>query len=435
MVSNAPQLKINVIDAIMGAGKSTWMINRINKVESTRYIYITPTLAEVERIKSQCPNADFKEPELKAHGGKYYNFKKLVIDGENIVTTHALFKLLTKEILGELKKQQYTLVIDEALDAVDTYTGITKADLDLLLREGMCYVEPETFRLRWNDLEHADYRGKFDQTRTLCSNGNLVYFNETTMLWEFPVEFLKVFHEVYILTYLFHGSAVANYLKADKAEINMLTVQGYTCNGEEPMLVPYHLLNEQGIKDIIRPLITIYEGSSNAIGNSKAKANPLSSSWYKRAGTEDLAALKSGLHNFFNGKLKSKSEENAWTTFKDFKSKLTGKGYGKGFLPNNIRATNAYIEKKTAAYTCNTFYHPVIRSYFVSRKVEVYEDIYVLSEMLQFLWRFQIRRHDPVNLYIPSERMRGLLKAWLNANTVEDLFKGLGYVNNTLKTS
>jgi len=417
-------LKIKVIDAPMGSGKTTYIINQINSADSPRFIYITPTLAEVERIKTQCPKADFKEPELKKYGSKYYDFKELVSKGENIVTTHALFRLLTKEVLQVLNEQQYTLVIDEALDCVDTYTGITKADLEILLKEGLCYVEEGTYRLRWNDKEHSHYQGKFDLTRTLCNNGNLVYFNNTTMLWEFPVEFLKVFKEVYILTYLFRGSAMASYLKADNADISMLSVQ--SCDGMEPQLVPYHLLSEKRIKDIIRPLITIYEGSSNTIGDSQPRANPLSSSWYKRASVEQLAALKSGLHNFFNGKLKSKSEDNAWTTFKDSKSKLTGKGYAKGFLPNNLRATNAYIDIKTAAYTCNAFYHPVIRNYFQSRGVTVHENIYALSEMLQFLWRFQIRRYDPVNLYIPSERMRGLLKTWLSSDTVEDLFKGLG---------
>lgn len=427
MSGDKTQLKINVVDAIMGSGKTTWMLNQINKAEGTRYIYITPTLAEVDRVKSQCPNADFKEPELKEHGSKYYNFKKLVSAGENIVTTHALFKLLTREILDELRLHQYTLVIDEALDCVDMYTGITKADLDLLLKEKMLYVETDTYRLRWNEKDYGQYQGKFDLTRTLCNNGNLVYYKETTMLWEFPIEFLKVFHEVYILTYLFQGSAMANYLKADSAEITMLTVQGYTCDGVEPKLISYDLLNEKEIKDIIRPLINIYEGSSNAVGDSKPRANPLSSSWYKRANPEDLNSLKSGLHNFFNNHIKSKSEDNAWTTFKDYKSKLTGKGYGKCFLPNNTRATNAFIEKKTAAYTCNTFYHPIIRNYFAERGVVVYEGIYALSEMLQFLWRFQIRRHDPISLYIPSERMRNLLKIWLRSNTQEELFNGLGY--------
>jgi hypothetical protein len=424
----AAPLKINVVDATPGAGKTTWVINKINQHEAPRYIYVTPTLDEVQRIKQQCPKADFKEPEVREHGSKYFNFRTLVTEGENIVTTHALFKLLTREVLSELTRQQYTLVIDESLDCVEMYTGITKSDLQLLLKEGMVYIEDDTYRLRWNEKEHKGYKGKFDLTRTLCGNGNLIYYRETAMLWEFPVEFLRVFKEVYILTYLFQGSAMANYLRADNAEITMLTVQGFTCNGIDPMLVPYHLLNEKEIKDILRPLITIYEGSSNDIGDLKPRSNPLSSSWYKRATVDDLKSIKSGLHNFFNNQVKSKSEDNAWTTFKDYRSKLSGKGFAKGFLPNNLRATNDYIEKKSAAYTCNTFYHPIIRNYFADRGVTVYEDIYALSEMLQFLWRFQIRRHDPVNLYIPSERMRKLLKVWLNANTGDELFKGLGYV-------
>lgn len=428
MNSSKAPLKVNVVDAIMGSGKTTWVINKINQQDAPRYIFVTPTLAEVERIKLQCPKADFKQPENKEHGSKYFNFKTLVADGENIVTTHALFKLLTTDILSELTKQQYTLVIDEAIDCVEMYLGITKADLQLLLKEGMVSVEADTYRLRWNEIKHGNYKGKFDLTRTLCGNGNLVYYKDTTMLWEFPVEFLKVFNEVYILTYLFQGSAMANYLRADNAEINMFTVQGYTCNGVDPMLVPYHLLNEKEIKDIIRPLISIYEGSSNDVGASQPRRNPLSSTWYKGANVDGLQAIKDGLHNFFNNHIKSKSDDNAWTTFKDYRSKVTGKGYAKGFLPNNLRATNDYIEKKTAAYTCNTFYHPTIKNYFASRGVTVYEDIYALSEMLQFLWRFQIRRHDPVNLYIPSERMRGLLKTWLNANTGAELFEGLGYV-------
>jgi hypothetical protein len=420
-------LKVNVVDSIMGSGKTTWVIDMINQTEKPKFIYVTPTLTEVCRIKTNCPNADFKEPESKEHGSKYFNFKKLVSDGENIVTTHALFRFLTTEVMTELANQQYTLIIDEALDCVEMYTDITNSDLKLLLKDDMVKVEAGTYRLRWNDAIYADYNGKFNNTRTLCNNGNLVYFNEKTMLWEFPVEFLSVFKDIYVLSYLFHGSAMANYLKADGAEIIMHTVQGSVSKGISPTLVPYNKSNEIEIKEIIRSLITIYEGSSNDIGKATGRENPLSSSWYKRASSEQLLALKNGLNNFFNGKLKSKSEDNAWTTFKSHKNKLSGKGYAKGFLPNNLRATNDYIDKKTAAYTCNTFYHPVIRNYFNQRGVTVYEDIYALSEMVQFLWRFQIRRHDHVNLYIPSERMRNLLKTWLSTTNNNDLFNELGY--------
>lgn len=424
---NKASLEVNVIDAIMGSGKTTLVINMINQQEESRFIYVTPTLNEVERIKEKCAQAEFKEPDTKQHGSKYFSFKTLVENGENIVTTHALFKLLTKDILATIKRMKYTLVIDEALDCVEIYHGITKADLEILFRDSMISVEEETYRLKWNEFTYGNYSGKFDQIRKLCSNGNLVYFRGSTLLWEFPVECLNVFYEIYILTYLFQGSAMANYLKAYDAKINMLSVEGYACNGDKPNLIPYKELDEKGIKEIIRPLISIYEGSSNDIGISNGKNNPLSSSWYKRAKTSDLDSIKRALHNFFNGYARSRSIDNAWTSFKDYKLKLAGKGYSKGFLPNNLRATNDYIEKKTIAYTCNTFYHPIVKNYFEERGVAIYEDVYALSEMLQFLWRFQIRRHDPVSLFIPSERMRNLLKVWLRTTNGEQLFEELGY--------
>ena len=111
--------------------------------------------------------------------------------------------------------------------------------------------------------------------------------------------------------------------------------------------------------------------------------------------------------------------------FKSFKSKLKGKGYAKGYVTNNIKATNDYIERKHVAYVQNTFYHPLVKTYFTERNVTVYDELYSLSEMIQFIWRFQIRRNDPITVYIPSSRMRNLFLAWLGSDTNEELFKAI----------
>jgi hypothetical protein len=87
------------------------------------------------------------------------------------------------------------------------------------------------------------------------------------------------------------------------------------------------------------------------------------------------------------------------------------------------------------AYLCNIFYHPHIRGYFTDRKIPVYEDLYALSEMLQWLYRAQIRRGDPIHVFIPSARMRGLLKAWLESNTIHDLFSRTGICQPQVVTS
>ena len=46
-------MNITVIDSIMGSGKTTWAIDYMNKAPADqKFIYITPFLNEVDRIKA-----------------------------------------------------------------------------------------------------------------------------------------------------------------------------------------------------------------------------------------------------------------------------------------------------------------------------------------------------------------------------------------------
>jgi hypothetical protein len=165
----------------------------------------------------------------------------------------------------------------------------------------------------------------------------------------------------------------------------------------------------------------------NKVGESVGKENPFSSSWFDRADSYTLEKLRASTEYFFKKLAQTPSKQNAWTTFKKVKAQISGVGYGRGFLPNNLRATNDYIHKTSLAYLCNIFYLPPIRGYFTDRKIPVYEDLFSLSEMLQWLWRGQIRRGDPIHVFIPSARMRRLLMLWLESDNIEDLFAKAGY--------
>lgn len=58
--------------------------------------------------------------------------------------------------------------------------------------------------------------------------------------------------------------------------------------------------------------------------------------------------------------------------------------------------------------------NPYIKQFFLDREVKVNEDVFALSELIQWIWRSRIRNNEPINLYIPSKRMRELLTGWLN---------------------
>lgn len=54
---------VRIVDELMGRGKTSSAIRFINESdEDEKFLFITPYLKEVERIKTNCPTKRFKEP-------------------------------------------------------------------------------------------------------------------------------------------------------------------------------------------------------------------------------------------------------------------------------------------------------------------------------------------------------------------------------------
>jgi len=428
---------VTVIDTIMGAGKTSYIIDHMNRsyIEgmfgglARRFIYVTPLLDEVERVQDACPDLRFKDPK-PIHGRKFYGLQKLIDDRENIATTHELFRMLTQETREALLSANYTLIIDEVLTCCDFFDGLSKHDQNDLFRTGKVYIEEATRRLRWNHEDHGTYVGKFSPIKHLCDNGNLAVYadgqgGKRVLLWQFPTEFLECFEQVYVLTYLFQGSPMRSYLEAEGVEMNLRAVSGNRVQGYH--LVPWNGHSERIQKAAIRELVTVYEGRGNDIGTPTGRRQPLSSSWFKNAETASLNKLRGNTVTFFKNHAKTRSHENAWTTFKEHRTKLKGEGYsGKGcWIPLNTKATNAFAHKQSMAYLANRFSLPVLKNFFENRGIEVSDDLYAISEMVQVLWRTAIRNGEPVMLYIPSQRMRALFNVWLRTDSTAQLIAEL----------
>ncbi len=393
---------ITVLDSIMGSGKTTYVINMINaqhtkgltesfanpEHEVTKFLVVVPLLSEVDRFIHSCPDLRFKNPQ-PIHGKKLYHLDKLVEEGENIVTTHALFRLLDRSIYEKLKEQGYVLIIDEVLDTVEMFDKLTAKDRKLLFDNNMVYVDKTTRRLCWNDRAYPDCEGRFSDIKKLCHTGSLVSVKDKMLLWEFPSEFLTCFEKVIVCTYLFKGSPFFAYLQAEGFTIHMQTIRdGSLCEWDEGK-------GDREEKARLRSLIRVYEGPMNRIGEANGLRNPLSSTWYAKASPKDLKGLKSSTETFFSRVAKSPSKFNGWTAFSKVKAKLAGKAYTKGWIANNAKGTNEYVDKQAMAYLCNWFYHPVIKGYFHERGITVDEETYALSAMIQWIWRSRIRRGDP----------------------------------------
>jgi hypothetical protein len=381
----------------MGSGKTTWAIQKMNEDKENNYIYITPFLDEVKRIKEQCSDKKFYEP-LQRGKGKLDNFHTLLADNKNIASTHALFQMSTDITRELIKANNYILILDEVFDVIEQ-TPLKKNDMEAILEHA--HINEECF-LIWNNLE---YDGRYNDIKTMALNKSLIYVNNTLLMWNFPVNVFNAFKECYIMTYLFDAQIQKYYY-----DLHNIDYEYYTLKNRQ--LVPYndYVIDKFLIKKNINILLN---DVINKIGDNEFA---LSVSWYKRAtnNKELITKLKKNLYNYFQNKVKAKNKEIIWTTFKDYEKYLKGKGYFNNFIACNERATNKYREKTKLAYCVNIFLNPIIKQFFIDKGVNVLEDKYALSELLQWLWRSAIRDDKPVNIYIPSSRMRYLLIEWLD---------------------
>lgn len=409
---------VNIVDSIMGAGKTSAAINYINNApEDIKIIYITPYITEIERIINRCKNKKFEQPKKYTdHTPKIVHLKDLLNKGKNIATTHALFHHFDDEVIDLCYSQNYVLFMDEVTDVIEPYS-IEKTDLEILL-DKFAKVNKETGLLEWREGED-DYNGRFKEEKRLCEMGCLAMYGDTMMLWMFPIKIFNAFRESYILTYMFGAQMQKYYYDYYGVEYKYLYTEGTGIDN-------YHFIEDTKSyvsKYDYRKLINIIDDAKlNMIGDS---STALSKTWYKRNENNVLLSqLKKNTLNFFNNKPivynestdkweKSKSSNNLWTTFKDYKDKLSGKGYTKGYIPSNMRASNEYRDRTAIAYLVNKYFNPFIKNFFISNGIEVDEDGYALSEMLQFLWRSGIRDGKRITVYIPSKRMRNLLDKWI----------------------
>lgn len=428
-------MNLSICDSLMGSGKTSAAINYMNRHKDMRFIYITPFLKEVERIIESC-NAEkmenfyigdyyidddslfpesiyvkelcdgFCEPS-KINGRKIEGLKHLLKDNRNIVTTHSLLREFDKEIIELISERNYTLILDEVTNVVEPYK-ISSKDKEYLF-EKYVKVSDNNF-LEWTD---SEYTGKFEKEKKLCElNALSVYGKENNFfMWVLPIKSFSCFKKIMILTYMFDAQLQKYYF-----DMNNITYKYYIASKDNKGNYCFKKVDSLPKAKIDKSLINIYEGNYNDIGKEVKKQNPLSKTWYQKNekdNTGELENLQHNVYNYIRNIAKAKSKDIMWSCYKDYRKYIKGNGYTKSFFEFNIRATNDLKDRSTVCYLVNLYYQPYIVNFFKERNITLDNDKYALSELLQFLWRSRIRENKPINLYLPSERMRKLLIDWL----------------------
>lgn len=381
---------------------------------------IAPLLNECKRYQEGVRSVRLITPVHRGRG-KFIDYKVLIAENQSIVATHALMKQMDTETIELLRLKDYVLIIDEALEVLSPLDDTKQDDIDIIFKQKLISID-ESGYLSWHD---DTYDGnKFRKVKKLCDLHTLMSFKTAdgriakTLMWSFPVEFFDCFSEIYVMTYLWEGSLQKAYF-----DLHSVRYDKWMLDDNREM-IPYdgRRAKKQQIEAAKR--IRVYEGNLNIIGKRVGRTNPMTKTWYENCkksegGKAKLRQLKNNTKNFFQNILHSSSSDNMYTTYEDYKGYVKGDGYTKGFVPCNCRATNDFADKKALAYLVNFNPSPEVDDFTRHYGISFDRDKFALSALLQWIWRSQIRKDDEdgmtdrsIDLYIPSERMRRLLKQW-----------------------
>lgn len=397
--------EITVVDSVMGSGKTQWAIQMMNEASPLEcFVFVTPFLSEVERIKTSTTERHFVEPTIYNGTTKLTDLKRLLASNRNIVTTHELFSRADEEVIELIEQGGYTLILDEVMDIVES-VQIGNADIRRLLRNGDIEIEEEKGAVRWTG--DPDDNSRYRDIRELAQAGNLYLFREKFMVWAFPPQVFRAFGKAVILTYLFKCQMQRYYFTMYDFQYDYKGVEKV---GERYELCEYDVRREK--RQELRGLINVHEGNLNEIGKGKYA---LSMSKLQNYDVDILDQIRKNTANFFKHYADNAKMNDVYiSTLKETEKYLAPRGFKSCFIAHNIRATNEYADRRAVAYLLNRFMNKNKLTFFQENGVSVNEELYALSELVQWLWRSRLRNGQVIDAYIPSERMRDLLDKWAN---------------------
>lgn len=412
-------LKVNILDKICGAGKTTWIFNQMRDNPDKKYIFVSPYLDETGdgsskgRIQKELPELEFKSP--SAQPSKKASFLRYVEKGSNLAITHKLFTQFTPDVAEAIKDQGYELIIDETIDLVNFYEDVKGDDVKLLIRAGMVQVEDKG-KLIWNHSEWPKYKGRDSDIMNLCDLGCLYLYGDNVLIQRIPPTCMQACNSVTILTYMFEGSLMSAWMKLNDIEYDYINPESLRSTGE--------------IKEIIRKKLRIVK-LPRGIQEIQYKdgyfvPSTFCRTWYGKTSVPTFYGVKKSIETVLKQTMLSGNV--FWTTFKDYQTTLQGIGYTRSkrvpwmkelrnpFVPKNMRASNEYRDCTSCIYTINVYPHGSIESHLKSFGIEIDRDKYALSELIQFMFRGCIREHKDMDILVLSIRMKRLLEDWLQTD-------------------
>lgn len=428
---------ITIKDRPCGFGKTTEMLDSFEHHKS--YLVVVPLLTECDRVidTTQTQGITFEQPEPEAlvefdeTGDEIVTTKKinalrrLLMEGANIVTTHAMFDTLA-QVAEEGLLDHYHIHIDEVLSVIDANFKVASKAWDrLFIKAGLCSVDPKTRQViptqDWHD-ECADLEDHVHLKFYKAANSGRLFnihggYNVAVM----PEKLLKVGLSLTIYTYKAEGSIMYAYLK--RLGLNPEHDRGDPSIEEQFIRRSRDLITVKNIPSLSKFKFSYTDQTDKKDGQPSEydELVPKALMALARRPLKDVdfdnILLTCPKEKWFDKGQTPKVDRNGNEVGK-YKpgpyakgSRLQGRNGRVHWLPNTTRGTNNYKHATHLIYLYNQHINPNILRFLGAGKVS--NDDYALTELIQWVWRSQIRDKKPIMIYLPSRRMRNLFLSWL----------------------
>lgn len=406
---------VYVADVIMGGGKSSAAINYINQSgDDEKFVVLVLYKSEFERFRSACESKHMITPS-ESRRSKLFDLGLALQAGKNIVSSHALLERYTPAMLDHIRDRKYTLFIDELYNIIRPLSPACVRDIQYLINCGLAEVDENSCAVTYvgeDDLTGTSMSG----TVGMLNQGSIVYTGGQFMIWTLPKEILLAFKSVVVLTYMFRGSPMEGYFKMLGIEYETIgtkkTDMGFEfCPTEESGSARPEVLSKMHI---------VEDERLNAIGE---RDRALCASWYQRHKLDGkVDQVRKNIRSALQTEFKCKASDFIYAIYKAALPIISkDKNLKARYVPWNIRATNDYANCHYLAFMVNLFKMPVETQCLAHFGCAPDVDTWALSNMVQCIWRTAIRNGEDVWVYVPSRRMRELLKAWKYNNLLDNI--------------
>ena len=125
-----------------------------------------------------------------------------------------------------------------------------------------------------------------------------------------------------------------------------------------------------------------------------------------RMSDDEIKKINNNVYNYFRHICNLRCKNCKWTTYIEFKDKISPRGYAKGFVNQN--------EELKIFDNCLAYAY--IRNDYPTRLQLEDEDakLYCITYLLSVVKYITLTKGNTLHLYIPSKRIRELFEKWLN---------------------